>query len=34
MLYVVGLGLGDKKDDTVKGLWPCMGPCDAFDSAV
>ena len=25
MLYVVGLGLGDKKDDTVKGLWPVHG---------
>jgi hypothetical protein len=29
MLYVVGLGLGDKKDDTVKGLWTCMGPFEA-----
>jgi hypothetical protein len=26
-------GLGDK-NNTVKGLWPCMGPFDAFDSAV
>jgi hypothetical protein len=25
MLHVVELALGDKKDDTVKGLWPCMG---------
>jgi hypothetical protein len=27
-LYVVGLGLGDKKDITVKGLeaWPDTGP--------
>ncbi len=34
VLFVVGLGLGDTKDNTVKGLWPCMGPFDAFDSAV
>ncbi len=31
MLDVVGLGLVDNK---VKGLWPCMGPFEAFDSAV
>ena len=34
MLYVVGLGLGDKKDITVKSLEACIGPFDAFDSAV
>jgi hypothetical protein len=33
-LYVVGLGLGDEKDITVTGLWPCIGPFEAFDSAV
>jgi precorrin-2 methylase len=31
-LYVVGLGLGDKKDVTVKGLEAL--PFEAFDSAV
>ncbi len=30
MLYVAGLGFGDKKENRVKGLWPCTGPFDAF----
>jgi hypothetical protein len=47
MLYVVGLGLADKKDITVnasgseirrisrsRASRPCMGPFEAFDSAV
>jgi hypothetical protein len=34
MLNVVELGLGDKKDITVKGLKAFMGPFGAFDSAV
>jgi hypothetical protein len=29
-----GLWLGDKKDITVKASRPCIGPFDAFDSAV